>query len=70
VLFARNDVYNLASTTLAELNASVSKSKQSVVLANAHVLAGVCLCATLANDDGSGRNDGAIENLYAEALCI
>jgi hypothetical protein len=69
-LFRRNNVDNLATLALTELHTAIGEGEQSVVLANANVLAWVCTSATLTNDDGAGADDSSVEYLDAKALCI
>jgi hypothetical protein len=53
---------------LAELHRTVDHSEQGVVFADAYVLAGVVLSATLTNDDVAGDDALTTENFHAETL--
>ena len=69
-LFSRQNIHDLAAFALAKLDAAVCHCKQSVVLADAHVLTRMGTCAALANDDGACGDDGAVKNLDAKSLCV
>ena len=51
-----------------KLNGTVLQSEQSVVLALAHVGAGMDLGAALTNQDVASQNELAVATLHAQAL--
>jgi hypothetical protein len=64
------NVDDLAALTSTELNASVDRREQCVVLADLDVVAWVEPSATLANDDRARGDLLTVERLHTEALCI
>ena len=60
--------YALVALALVELNSSVNKCIQRIVLTQSHVVACVVLRATLANDDVTSNNLLTSENLNAKSL--
>ena len=65
-----DDVDDAAPAAGAELHRAVLEREQGVILAAAHVEAGVEVRATLANDDLAGVDQLATEALHAEALGV
>jgi hypothetical protein len=65
-----DDVDDLAAPTVAEEDGPGSESEQGVVLATAHVDAGVEVRTALADDDLAGLDDLATEPLDAEPLSV
>src|SRR5215208_6382841 len=59
-----------AELAISERDLAVGQRKQSVILAQADVVARVPLGAALAHDDVSGANRLAAELLHAEALAL
>ena len=67
---AGDDRDGLAASVVAELHDAIGECKQRIVLGLTDVVAGVETGSTLANNDGSGANIFATEDLHAEALCV
>src|SRR3546814_20933023 len=62
------DVDQLAPVAGPELHHAVAGGEERVVAALADVQPGMAPRATLADEDRSGRHDGAVERLHAEEL--
>src|SRR5438094_5714643 len=62
------NVDQFAALTGAELHLAGGEGEEGVVVAPAHVVAGVELGAPLADDDGARGHLAAVEHLHAQAL--
>jgi hypothetical protein len=70
LLRSGHNVDHAATALGAELNSASRKSEQSVVLADAYVLAWVEVSSALTNDDLACVNFLTCVALYAETLCV
>ena len=66
----RNDIYNLTSTCLTELNCACSQCEQCVIFSDANILAWVENCSALANQDLAALYNLSTKTLDAEVLSI
>ena len=62
----RNDAF--VALALVELNSSVDECVKRIVLTDSYVVAGIVLCATLANDDVTSNALLTAENLDTQSL--
>ena len=67
LVFVNTDLFTVLAKTF-KLNLSVNESEKCIVRALTYIVAGVDVCSTLTNDDGTCINELTVASLCAESL--